>query len=243
LYTGELNLTEQPGLDILGLLIASDELLLEELFKHIQDYLIKTNIDWVKQNFILIFHTISKLTNCKKLQDYCLENPQLFFTSKDFPSLDKDTLFELLKRDDLQVEEIKIWDCLIKWGVEQTPGLESGNSDRAKWNQENFETLKMTLNQFIPLIRFMEISSADFFDKICLYKAVIPHHIFKEVVQFYHKGTLPKMISMKYRIASSIIKPILVAIIANWIDKNDSTVFSLYLKYKFNLIYKERLII
>ncbi|CAB4399506.1 unnamed protein product [Rhizophagus irregularis] len=37
---------------------------------------------------------------------------------------DKNILFGLLKRDDLQVEEeIVAWDCLIRWGIEQTPGL------------------------------------------------------------------------------------------------------------------------
>ena len=41
MYTGELDLTKQSGDDILGFLIASDELLLEELFKHVQVYLIK----------------------------------------------------------------------------------------------------------------------------------------------------------------------------------------------------------
>ncbi|RIA78697.1 BTB/POZ protein [Glomus cerebriforme] len=36
IYTGELDLTNQSGEDILGLLIATDELLLEELFQHVQ---------------------------------------------------------------------------------------------------------------------------------------------------------------------------------------------------------------
>ena len=35
MYTGEVNLTEQSGANILELLVASDELLLEELFKHV----------------------------------------------------------------------------------------------------------------------------------------------------------------------------------------------------------------
>src|SRR6266540_2473560 len=84
----------------------------------------------------------------------------------------KDILFNLLKRDDLQAEEIDIWDCLIKWGIEQTPGLRNKNSDGNKWNQENFKSLKKTLSQFIPHIRFLEISHEDFLHKVHPYKAV-----------------------------------------------------------------------
>jgi len=77
-----------------------------------------------------------------------------------------------------------------------------------------------------------------FFDKVFPYEAVIPQHIFKEVAEFYHKGILPKTISIGPRIQSTIIKPNLAVIIANWIDKNDSTPF-LCNKYKFNLIYQK----
>ncbi len=146
----------------------------------------------------------------------------------------------MLKRDDLLVEEIDIWDCLIKWGI-QTSGLESdgNNSNGVKWNQESFETLKKIMSQYIPLIRFVEISSADFYEKVRPYETVIPHHISKEIAEFYHKGTLPKTVSMMPRIVSTIVNSNLAMILANWIDRNDSNVHSFNNKYKFNLIYKK----
>ena len=51
-------------------------------------------------------------------------------------------------------------------GIQQTPGLGSKNSNKANWNQENFEALKETLNQFIPLIQFVDISTNDFFNNV-----------------------------------------------------------------------------
>ncbi|GBC38310.2 hypothetical protein GLOIN_2v1480795 [Rhizophagus irregularis DAOM 181602=DAOM 197198] len=127
IYTGELNLKKYSGENILELLIASDELILEELFEHIQDYLINNQTSWIQENFVLVLHTVFKLVSCKKLQDYCLESictdPRPFITSKNFPSLDKDILYGLLKRDDMQIDEVSVWDSLIKWGIEQTPGL------------------------------------------------------------------------------------------------------------------------
>ncbi|CAB4385494.1 unnamed protein product [Rhizophagus irregularis] len=100
IYTGELDLTKQSGEDILGLLVTSDELLIEQLFNHIQDYLIEKQTIWVQNYSVLVLNTVFQLPSCKKLQDYCFksicENPEPFISSKMFPSLDKDILFDLL---------------------------------------------------------------------------------------------------------------------------------------------------
>jgi len=119
IYTGDFDLTSQLDEDILKLLVASDELLLKELVEYLQEYLIEQRQNWVHQNFILVLHTIYNLESCKNLRDYCLESicydSESFFTSEKFPSLDKDILYDLLERDYLQIEEILLWDCLIKW--------------------------------------------------------------------------------------------------------------------------------
>ncbi|EXX73316.1 uncharacterized protein OCT59_012279 [Rhizophagus irregularis] len=243
IYTGELDLTKQSGENILGLLVASDELLLEELFRHVRDYLIEKQTKWVHENFVLVLNAVFRLDNCKKLQDYCLEsiceNPLPFFSSKIFPLINKEILFDLLERDDLQIKEVIVWDYLIKWGIEQTSGLGNENSDRAKWNNKDYEELKKTLNQFIPLIRFTEISRADFFDKVRPYRIIIPNHIYEEIEEFYYKDALPKTTILPPRtgysfeirkIESNIIKPILAKLIVNWIG-NDQL-------YRFKLIYR-----
>ena len=120
-------MTKQSGEVILGLLIASDELLLEELFEYVQDYLIEKQNSWVHENFVLVLSAVFKLANGKKLQDYCLESiykdPLPFMSSKTFPSLNKEFFLGLLKRDDLQVKEAAVWDCgvlnkLLIWEAE-----------------------------------------------------------------------------------------------------------------------------
>jgi hypothetical protein len=239
------DLSKQSGEDILGVLVASDELLIEKLFNYVQDHLIEKKSVWIKLNYVLVLHTVFKLTNCEKLQDHFIESicaePLPFFTSKDFPSLDKDILYELLKRNDLQIEEIVAWDYLIKWGIEQTPGLGSKNNNRTKWKDDNYKSLKRTLSHFIPLIRFVEISSADFYDKVRPYKAVIPEYIYEEVTEFYYKNTLPKTTILpprnaKVRIESKLIKLNLVSIIAGWIERRSEKELSQ--KYNFDLLYR-----
>jgi hypothetical protein len=234
---------------IFELLIASDELLLKELFYELQNYLIKERLNWIQDNSILVFDIVSTLSDCKKLYNCCIESilkdPKLFINTKDFPLFDKDILCELLKRDDFLIYEINIWNYLIRWSIEKTPSLKCKNRDRTKWNNEDYEALKETFNQFIPLIRFTEISSADFFDKVRPFKAILPNNIYNKFMEFHMKGTLPENTTIlpprigKLFINSKIIKSEHAYVIANWIEgkdakavryKNDS-------QYKFNLLY------
>ncbi|RIA83948.1 hypothetical protein C1645_880231 [Glomus cerebriforme] len=240
IYTGELDLTNYQSEIILRLLVASDELLIEELFNHVQDYLIEKRTTWVNNNFILVLHSVYKLASCEKLRNYCYtyicNDPKQFFTSKKFLSLDKDIFYSLLERDDLLVEEILIWDCLIKWGIEQTPGLRSENSDRSRWNNENYEELMKTLYKFIPLIRFVDISPTDYFDKVRPYKGCIPNYIYEEIEEFYIKGTLPtEHTTLSPRVGNShiiskIIKPEVISNIVKYINIKST--------YNFDLIYR-----
>ena len=43
------------------------------------------------------------------------------------------------------------------------------------------------------------MSHHEFVDKICPYESIIPHHLYKEVIEFHRKGTftLPKTISFE----------------------------------------------
>ncbi|RIB29644.1 hypothetical protein C2G38_1042941 [Gigaspora rosea] len=70
---GTLDLTDQPGFNILALLVAVDELLLDQLINHIQEYFIDKESNWLKENFVMALPTISKLQSCKKIQDYIMK--------------------------------------------------------------------------------------------------------------------------------------------------------------------------
>jgi hypothetical protein len=239
----------KPSELIFELLIASDELLLKELFYGLQDYLIEERSIWIQDNLIFVFNIVSTLSDCKKLYHYCIESilkdRKLFINTKDFPIFDKDILCELLKRDDFLIYEINIWDYLIRWSIEKTPSLKYKNSDRTKWNNEDYEALKETFNQFIPLIRFSEISSIDFFDKVRPFKAIIPNNIYEKFMEFHMKGTLLENTTLllprigKLPIDSKIIKPEHAYVIANWIEGKDAKAFRHKndLQYKFNLLY------
>ncbi|RIA98260.1 hypothetical protein C1645_731809 [Glomus cerebriforme] len=53
------------------------------------------------------------------LKDYCQEiiseEPRILFSSEKFPLLEKSIITMVLQRDDLNMEEIDIWESLLRW--------------------------------------------------------------------------------------------------------------------------------
>jgi hypothetical protein len=80
------------------------------------------------------------------------------------------------------LNEIKVWENLIKWGLAQEKSL---NKEVSKWNQENFNIFKRVLYKFIPLIRFCCISSEDYFNKVGPYEEILSKELQEENLKFY----------------------------------------------------------
>src|SRR5437764_1219393 len=124
MYAGKIDLQNLDGSCSLGVLVASDELLLDELYNFVENHLIKNQSNWIKENYVKVLHTIYSLPKRAKLKKYCLNSicnsPKPFFTSTNFPTLKGNILLDLLKRNDLTMEEIDVWNSLIEWGIHQT---------------------------------------------------------------------------------------------------------------------------
>ncbi|RIA78771.1 hypothetical protein C1645_746361, partial [Glomus cerebriforme] len=88
----------------------------------------------------------------------------------------------ILKRDDLNLTGIEIWENLIKWGLAQERKLDQ---DVSKWNQDDINTFKRILNKFIPLIRFYEITSEDYFNKVKPYEEILSKELRDDILKFY----------------------------------------------------------
>ncbi|RHZ66618.1 hypothetical protein Glove_306g80 [Diversispora epigaea] len=162
IYGGIVNLENIETGIIFDLMLAANKLELEELSKSLEKILIKDKASWLKTHFSLLYRTIFIYNNFKDLENFCndivVKYPSLIFDAEDFTSLQESALVSLLKRDDLQVKEVKIWEYIIKWGIAQNPTLPS-NLD--KWSKDNFLTLKTTLQHCLPYIRYFHIPELD----------------------------------------------------------------------------------
>ncbi|RHZ82245.1 hypothetical protein Glove_110g128 [Diversispora epigaea] len=127
IYSGIVNLENVETRFIFDLMLDTDNFEIEELTNKLEILLIETKTSWLKTHFSLIFHTIFNKNNFKNLEnfynDIIAKYPNLIFDSNEFISLPESALMSLLKRDDLQIEEIKIWDYIIKWGISQNPEI------------------------------------------------------------------------------------------------------------------------
>ncbi|RHZ73921.1 hypothetical protein Glove_228g72 [Diversispora epigaea] len=192
--------------------------------------------------------------NCNELKglnrfynDIITKHPNLIFESEDFILLQEAELISILENDNLQLEEIKIWDYVVKWGIVQNPTLPKNLEE---WSKENFKTLKTTLQQCLPLIRYFHISEKDIWEKLKPYKKILGMQLWDDLNQRLLFPNQPvKSLVLPARIISNlelfqnineristIINEEHLAEISSWIDRK-STIYSLAnVPYKLQLI-------
>ncbi|CAB4421459.1 unnamed protein product [Rhizophagus irregularis] len=188
IYGGKLFLKDYNNLDIVKLLIAANELNLQELVIYLQSFLIKNKTNWMEQNFNLIYQTSFDNDSFLELQGYCTDlmyqAPHKIFKSLDFTSIPEKILISLIQGYNLQMNEIQIWENVLKWGLTQNPEL---SSDSSNYSKDDFSSLKNTLRNCIPFIRFYSLTSKEFSDKVLPYKEVLPEDLYMDLLSLHDK--------------------------------------------------------
>ncbi|RHZ89527.1 hypothetical protein Glove_13g149 [Diversispora epigaea] len=184
IYGGIVNLENVGTRFIFDLMLAANEFELNELTTKLETHLIDTKASWLKTHSSPIYRIIFSENNFKNLENYCndiiAKHPNVIFDSSDFTSLPVSALVSLLNLDDLQMEEVKIWDYVVKWGVAQNSTLPT---DLEEWSKENFLTLNTTLQPCLSLIRYFHISNIEIFDKIRPYKKLLDKQLWLDINQ------------------------------------------------------------
>ncbi|PKC61042.1 hypothetical protein RhiirA1_539442 [Rhizophagus irregularis] len=167
IYGGRISLIEYDILDIIKVLLAANELSIQELIPHLQSFLIKNKSNWMEQNFNLIYQTSFENNSFLDLQKFCTElisnQPEKIFNSSDFTSIPEKALISLIQHDKVKMSEVQIWEHVLEWGIAKNTGF---SSDPSSYSNDDFNALKNTLQQFIPLIKFTEFTSREFLNKI-----------------------------------------------------------------------------
>src|SRR5256885_3908368 len=152
MYNGVVNINNLDANEILELLETCNELNFNELVEDLQNHLLIQHKEWIQQNLIYFYKISLKHKEFNLLQGYCNEliddNPELLLNSGDMVSIEKSMLIAILKKDDLGLDEINIWDCVIQWGIGQDKELEK---DISEWKEKDFKILKGILEDIIPL--------------------------------------------------------------------------------------------
>ncbi|RHZ87650.1 hypothetical protein Glove_33g213 [Diversispora epigaea] len=254
IYGGIVNLEKVETRFIFDLMLIANEFKLTELSNKLETIFIEDKASWLKTHFSLVYRTIFVKENFKNLENFCndivAKYPNLIFDSLDFTSLPESALVSLLKRDDLQMKEVEIWDYVIKWGITQNPTLPTNLRD---WTKENFLTLKTTLQQCLPHIRYFHITIIEIYDKIRPYKKILDKQLWEDINQ--HLAAPDRLIKSNILPARSVLVTELpprtnepkepfstiisedhAAEISNWIDRKTATYSTTNIPYKFELI-------
>ncbi|RIB18888.1 hypothetical protein C2G38_2245473 [Gigaspora rosea] len=213
--------------DSLNILVASDELELLDLAESAQKYLIKKFSPWLRSNLVTSLNVICHHNHFHKLYNHVLNftfrNPYSLFDSADFPLLNEVAMICLLESDDLELEEIQIWNYLIKWGVSKFLDIKDwSNENISNWSDDHFKALKETISRCIPLIRYYHI----------------PKRYINKQIKRYHldSNTFIKSITPPRR-CSRLITNENKAIISSWIDHKDKDYYTYITDpYKFRLL-------
>ena len=241
MYCGSVDLTKLQPLEILNLLLPSNEFELQPLVTYIQEILILNNYDFIIKNILEIIKLTYQQKLLIKLWGFCIQEicyePDCLFKSTKFLTLNPAILEIILKRDDFNIDnEIVIWENLLKWMCEQQPVIQQNIN---KWNRNDFTVMERRLSRFIPSIRFYQISSEDFLLKIYPFKEILPNDLVNNVLAYHMAPNNNPNINMQLPRCpySTIINFQHLNIFTNWIEKKEILDYN-KVNYKFKLIYR-----
>ncbi|RHZ73543.1 hypothetical protein Glove_230g54 [Diversispora epigaea] len=251
IYGGIIDTEKMDTRTMFDLMIVANELEFWELSEELEVHLIESKASWLRTHFTFVYHSIFKHNKFQSLEAFCndiiVKHPSIIFESAEFTSLHESALVSILKRDDLQMKESEIWDYLIKWGAAQNLNLPKKLEE---WSAENFITLKATLQQCLPLIRYFHIPNSDVMCKIEPYKKILDKQLWNDLKKHLIlpfrpiKSTiLPPRLVLKQELParvvesfSTIINEEHASMISSWIDEQTTSYSLKNNPYKFQLI-------
>src|SRR5205809_3672458 len=80
------------------------------------------------------------------------------------------------------MDVIQVWEHVLKWGIAQNPDLPS---DPSCFSKDDFNTLKNTLQQCIPFIKFFNLNHKEFLNKVYPYKKIIPKDLRENLIKHF----------------------------------------------------------
>ncbi|CAI2179089.1 2244_t:CDS:2 [Funneliformis geosporum] len=187
IYSSVIELSHNDIKTNIAILIAADELCLNDLCIYIEEYLLgNDNKSLLKQNFVLIQDVATRFTQfCKLVKFYKIniqQDPSLIFKADDFVTIKQEILLDILVKNNHSVKPIEIWDKLMAWSIAQSNELPS---DITKWTHKEVSIFGKVIKLFIPHINFKEISPVDFVQKVKPFKNSFEMGFYVQILEHY----------------------------------------------------------
>ncbi|RHZ75748.1 hypothetical protein Glove_209g56 [Diversispora epigaea] len=194
IYNGTISLDDKNASEIFKTLSAADKLCLNELVIYLQKYLLDHHIEWLRRHFDSVCRMSFRNDTFQDLQHYCTEvmskNPEMMIfcnnnNNNNTKTIDfnEQAMVSLLERNDFRMEEIQIWENLIKWGISQNKKLSS--IPLSAWSNDEFIILRSILQRCLPLIRFHDMSYQQFFEKVQPFDKLFDKQIYEDLIKYF----------------------------------------------------------
>jgi len=181
IYNGCISFDNKSS-EIFDLLLAAVKLELEEVVNYLQPQLTKYHYEWLCENFTLICRMNQQYGILTDLFANVIKKTLDKFLSRDFYKVKEHVLIELLKCDQLKMDELEIWKIVLKWGLARHPSI---NPDPKVWTSEEVETLAVTFKDLLPLVRFFQLTSEQFYKSVRPYKKLLSEDLYEDLVRYY----------------------------------------------------------
>ncbi|RHZ75750.1 hypothetical protein Glove_209g54 [Diversispora epigaea] len=234
IYSSTIEFNDKSGSELFEILLGANKLKIKVLVHGIQSHLIEYQNEYLCKNFAMIYRTCHEFEEFQILLQYCNDiinnSPEIIFSALDFNSIQENLIINLLKRDELKINEIDIWNHILDWGLHRIEKLSSSSKDSKDpktMDSNDFKILASILKNYIPLIRFIQFSSEQFKSMVRPYKKILPVELYEELIEYFLTSgiKLNSIITIPPPrhglIDSTIITSKHTAFIASWIDRKD----------------------
>ncbi|GBB98969.1 hypothetical protein RclHR1_03380011 [Rhizophagus clarus] len=167
----------------IDLLIAADDLCLTEMCSEIEAKLLSDK-ELLKKNFVTITHAVNKFDHFTNLLQFykntLQEDPTLIFKANDFTTINRDIFLDLVSI--YPFKPIEVWDKLLEWAFTQ---INKSPSEIANCTSDDISTLKDLMQPFVSHIKFKDIHSHEFSQKVKPYKEILNSDLYIEILEYY----------------------------------------------------------
>ncbi|PKC01056.1 hypothetical protein RhiirA5_504827 [Rhizophagus irregularis] len=240
IYTGLLYIKDNNEISLVDVAIAADELQLIEVFQQLEEILTENRSAWQPKDIIKVCQPSHFINLYNFVFELVCSNPKIIFETEEYLKIEESFFIQLLKCDDLKLEEIEIWEYLIKWGIENTNSILDG--DITKWTSTDFINLEKIIHNCIPHIRYFQMSFNDYTKVRTQFKGILPDGLDGEVLQYLSNPnfkTTFNVLPSRSLFDSKIINSRDAALIASWIDKKRVASYNFEnMPFKLKLIYR-----
>ncbi|GBB90448.1 hypothetical protein RclHR1_01740025 [Rhizophagus clarus] len=225
--SGTIDWNALEGEDFLGIWLAADEFMLDELEKQVRE-LFEKKSEKLKSNFISMVKLVYQNDVLERFRSNCVDiiNTTTWFQEcHNFKSLDESIFQSLLSEEENCVHDGVIWNLLILWACSSKMPILNKNKVM-EWTDKEFALLKSRIDQFIPHIRFSLISRNDYYNNVLPYRHILPADTTTNAALQYYFYYLdedgnPKPDVLRPHVIlddSKIINHTHIAMIGRWID-------------------------